>query len=91
MERRKQTRRDANFDVRLFDGDTDSFILQVANYSNDGIYLLSGGNPLPSLGSVVQVKLNQQLPRKTEPPLLEMVVKRIDSEGIGLQNLQPSH
>jgi len=88
MERRKQIRKSANFDVRVSTQDTDTLTLLVTNYSKDGLYVLASGNPMPALGSVVKVKLNKIIPHAPEPPLLDMVIKRVDSEGIGLQYLK---
>ena len=87
-ERRKQSRRPANFSVLLSARNSDSIKLKASNYSEDGLYVLINGHQLPPLGSVVKVKLSNHNANIPEPPLLEMIVKRIDSEGIGLQYLK---
>jgi len=89
MERRKGTRRPVSFEVLVSTQSADSLILQAADISEVGIYVLSEGEPPPPLGSVVQVKLNGYIGVQNESyPLIDMIIKRIDSSGIGLQYLR---
>lgn len=84
MERRQSTRRPASFEVLLSKASGDAWILQAVNTSAHGLYLLSEGEELPSIGSLVQIRLNEQ----NDAPLLDMLIKRVDLEGIGLQFIQ---
>ena len=89
MERRKGTRRPVSFEVQVSTKNADSLILQAADISEIGIYVLSEGETHPPLGSVVQVKLNGNPATQNEEfPLINMIIKRIDSKGIGLQYLK---
>jgi hypothetical protein len=90
MERRKGTRSQVNFEVLVSTHSKDSLILQASDISDVGIYLLSEGEPPPPLGSVIQVKLNANIGTQNEDyPIIDMIIKRIDSTGIGLQYLKP--
>ena len=90
MERRKGTRRPVSFEVLVSTQNADSLILQAADISEIGIYVLSEGESHPPLGSVVQVKLNGNIGAQNEEfPLIDMIIKLIDSTGIGLQYLKP--
>ena len=89
MERRKGARHLARFEVLVSTNDVDSFILEAADISDFGIYVLSDGNKVPPIGSVVQVKLNGNIGNeRINYPLLDMVIKRVDSQGLGLQVLK---
>ncbi len=89
MERRKGTRRPVSFEVLMSTHNTDSLILQAADISEIGIYVLSEGESPPPLGSVVQVKLNGNIGSENEEfPLIDMIIKRVDRSGIGLQYLK---
>lgn len=90
MERRKQTRHPANFDVRLSFQDFQDIKFNVSNFSDDGIYILAEGHDLPSLGSVVQVQLDRPVSLSLEAPILDMVIRRVDVGGLGLQYLGES-
>jgi hypothetical protein len=90
MERRKQTRHSANFDVRLTSQDFENHIFNVCNFSDDGIYILADGHEMPGLGAVVQIQLERPIHLEQEPPRLDMVIRRVDVRGIGLQYLSES-
>lgn len=93
MERRKGTRRTVNFEILMLNSVDiqQTFILQVANISKVGIYVLSEGQIMPTLGSVVQVKLNQGSQQKNQHPLIDMLITRVDSQGIGLRYISENH
>jgi hypothetical protein len=59
----------------------------VATYTRDisdgGAYVLTDGPPLPSIGDIVEVQV-QDLPGG-EAPVVRMRVVRVDKQGIGLQ------
>ncbi len=90
MERRKQTRHPANFDVRLSFQDFQDIKFNVSNFSDDGIYILAEGHDLPRLGSVVLVQLDRPVSLSLEAPILDMVIRRVDVGGLGLQYLGES-
>lgn len=88
MERRKVARKSVSFEVLMIIDDENTLILEAANISENGVYLLTDGQPHPPIGSKVKVKLNGNLGNETEDfPLVDMIIKRIDSEGMGLQYL----
>jgi hypothetical protein len=85
FERRNQSRHPASFKVYLFAANSQVIELRAANYSEDGLYVLSQGHQMPPLGSMVEVKLANHPANTPEPPLLEMIIKRVDKYGAGLQ------
>jgi hypothetical protein len=90
MERRKQTRHPANFDVRLSFQEFQDIKFNVSNFSDDGIYIVADGHDLPNLGAVVQVQLDRPVSLELQAPVLDMVIRRVDIGGLGLQYLGES-
>lgn len=86
VERRQSRRNSVGFEILMSDGRSDTLILQAVNKSNTGLYVLSEGEKRPTLGAKVKVSLNGQYVDGISAPL-NMLVTRMDRDGIGLQFL----
>jgi hypothetical protein len=86
-ERRRSNRKPTCFDILLFDEKGKSAILKAVNQSESGLYVLSKETQRPTLGSLVQVSLNE-LETNEGSSLLNMLVTRIDCDGLGLKYVE---
>jgi len=87
MERRKGERESVCFEVLIIVDPQNTLVLQAVDASEIGIYVLSEGQKIPIIGTVVQVELNGPIENGGQAPLLDMIIKRVDSSGFGLQYL----
>jgi hypothetical protein len=88
MERRQCIRQKVNFEVLVSTQSKDQFILQASDISDHGIYVLSENMQRQPIGTVVQVKLNGFRCKDKDYPLLDMIIKRSDRQGMGMQYLR---
>ncbi len=89
MERRKVARKSVSFEVLVIIDEQTTLILEAANISENGVYLLTDGQPHPPIGAIVKVKLNGNIGSKIDDfPLVDMIIKRVDQDGLGLQYLK---
>jgi len=88
-ERREGSRLPVSFEVLVSHEMIGTLILKTSNISDSGIYVLTEGQNMPQIGTVVQVQLNGQLGDGEEPPLLDMIISRVDTNGVGLKYLHP--
>ena len=86
VERRQSCRNLVGFEILMSDGRSDTLIMQAVNKSDTGLYVLSEGVKRPVLGAKVKVSLNGQYIDGISVPL-NMLVTRMDRDGIGLQFL----
>lgn len=86
VERRQSCRNLVGFEIQMSDGRSDTLIMQAVNKSDTGLYVLSEGEKRPVLGAKVKVSLNGQYVGGISVPL-NMLVTRMDRDGIGLQFL----
>jgi hypothetical protein len=88
-DRRHGIRLPVCFEVKVTHDAFGTLILQTANISDSGIYVLTEGQLMPNIGTILQVQLNGHLGENETPPLLDMIITRMDNRGIGLKYLQP--
>ena len=86
LERRQSRRNIVGFEILMSNDDGDTLIMQAVNKSETGLYVLSEGEKKPILGAKVKVILNGSMVNNTSTPL-NMLVTRMDRNGIGLQYL----
>jgi len=71
--------------VKLTHPDTGTIEVKTKDISDGGIYLLSTITNLPPVGSQVKVQL---IDTPFEAPVLDMIIVRLDPNGIGLKFLE---
>ena len=71
--------------VKLTHPDTGTIEVKTKDISDGGIYILSIITNLPPIGSQVKVQL---IDTPFEAPVLDMLIVRLDSNGIGLKFLE---
>jgi hypothetical protein len=83
-ERRNHPRTSLAIDVRITHPDIDSMMLLTRDISESGIYVVTDGNKLPPVGSVIEGQVQGAM---ENPPLVRMEVVRIEPGGVGLRFL----
>lgn len=83
-ESRQHVRTMLTSSVKLTHPDTGTIEVKTKDISDGGIYLLSGITNLPPVGSQVKVQL---IDTPFEAPVLDMIIVRLDHNGIGLKFL----
>jgi len=71
--------------VKLTHPDTGTIEVKTKDISDGGIYVLSAMSDLPPVGSQVKVQL---IDTPFEAPVLDMIIVRIEPNGIGLKFLE---
>ena len=71
--------------VKLTHHDTGTIEVKTKDISDGGIYVLSAMSDLPPVGSQVKVQL---IDTPFEAPVLDMILVRIEPDGIGLKFLE---
>ena len=84
--RRQHIRTKLRTKIKLTHPEQEDSIWSTGDISDGGVYLLAEGKTLPNLGDVVKIQV-QNLP--VEAPVVEARVVRVDSEGIGLEFVDP--
>lgn len=84
-ELRKHIRTKLTSNVKLTHPDTGTIEVKTLDISDGGIYLLSGAVKLPPIGSQVKVQL---IDTPFEAPVLDMLIVRLEKNGIGLKFLE---
>lgn len=81
--RRKCVRTRLRAQVKLSHPETGDLKLHTRDISDTGAFVLAEGNPMPSLGEIVEVQV-QGLPGG-DAPVVQMRIIRLDDKGIGLE------
>lgn len=84
--RRQHVRTKLRTQIKLTHPELEESIWSTGDISDGGVYLLAEGKQTPALGDVVKIQV-QNLP--VEAPVVEARVVRVDSEGIGLEFVDP--
>ena len=71
--------------VKLTHPDTGTIEVKTKDISDGGIYVLSAMSDLPPVGSQVKVQL---IATPFEAPVLNMILVRIEPDGMGLKFLE---
>jgi hypothetical protein len=78
---RKHIRTRLTSTVKMVHPETGTLEVKTRDISDGGIYLLSSITNLPPIGSQVKVQL---MDTPFEAPILDMIIVRLENDGIGL-------
>ncbi len=81
--KRKESRLPIQLDVELLSDDNQERSLQTRDLSNGGVYLEKGMNNLPPEGTIVHIRIKNNL-GDGDPPLVKARVIRVDNDGLAL-------
>jgi len=81
--KRRESRLPIQLDVEMVSGDEEESSLQTRDLSNGGVYLKKGANNLPPEGTIVHIRIKNNL-GDGEPPLVKARVIRVDNDGLAL-------
>lgn len=84
--RRQHIRTKLRTKIKLMHPELGDSIWSTGDISDGGVFLIADGKALPAMGDVVKIQV-QNLP--VEAPVVEARVVRVDSEGIGLEFVNP--
>lgn len=84
-ESRRHVRTLLTSNVKLTHADIGTIEVKTKDISDGGIYILSPVGGLPPVGSQVKVQL---IDTPFEAPVLDMIIVRLDNNGIGLKFLE---
>lgn len=80
--RRRHPRFPMNVDVRISHPDIGEKIVKTRNISGGGVFLLVEPTEMPAIGEIVQGQVQGMI---DNPPIINMEIVRVESEGIGLR------
>lgn len=86
--RRIDTRLDICLKVEVTYNDGRHAIFCTRNMSTTGLFLEKGKNELPEIGSIIQIKISDEL-GMPDAPLVRAEVTRKTVDGIGIMFLPP--
>jgi len=81
--KRTESRLAIQIDVELVGEDNKESSLQTRDLSNSGVYLEKGDSNLPPEGTIVHIRIKNNL-GDGDPPLVKARVVRVDSDGLAL-------
>lgn len=84
-EQRQHIRTRLTSSVKLTHESTGTIEVKTQDISDGGIYLVLPSGDLPAVGSQVQVQL---IDTPFEAPVLEMLIVRLEKNGIGLKFIE---
>lgn len=70
-------------DVRVSHPEVGDVDVHTSDISDTGAFILSEGNPMPSVGEIVQIQIQGM--GGEDAPVVAMRINRIDKDGIGLE------
>jgi hypothetical protein len=74
-----------SLEVKLYHASEETVVLLTRDISAGGIYVVTDGQSLPPVGSVISGQVQGAM---ADPPVVQMEVVRIDAEGVGLRFLE---
>ncbi len=83
-EQRKHPRTELALEVKISHQAMVSVVLLTRDISESGVFVVTDGTVLPSVGSVVEGQVQGEM---EDPPLVRMEVVRIEPDGVGLRFL----
>jgi len=83
-DKRRDERLPLYVNIRITYNSVGSVLVKTRNFSDSGVYLVSGQLEMPPPGSLVHGQIQDEY---GERPVIKMEVVRVDSEGIGLKLL----
>ncbi len=81
--KRRESRLPIQLDVELVADDNNESSLQTRDLSNSGVYLEKGDSNLPPEGTIVHIRIKNNM-GEGEAPLVKARVVRVDNDGLAL-------
>jgi len=82
--KRKHPRFPMTVDVRITHPDFGEKIVKTRNVSDGGVFLIVEPTVMPPIGEIVQGQVQGMI---ENPPLINMEIVRVETEGVGLRFL----
>lgn len=86
-EKRQHIRTAVSIKVRVWHDSVGSVVYTTRDVSDGGVFLITGGSPIPTVGTVVQGQVQGPV---EDLPVVSMEVVRVEPTGIGLRFVQTS-
>lgn len=77
-----------SLEVKISHASFGTLVLQSASISDSSVYLYTKGHKMPQVGTKVQVQLNGTLGDGETPPVLDMIVDKLDANGVRLSYIR---